>query len=82
MSGTKNAIRSLTPRERQVLVLITQGVSVKQIAEDAGLAEGTVKIYISNVLRKLGVQTRIEALCKIVALAGINLEREITKAAK
>lgn len=51
----------LTARERDVLRLLVSGVSNKEIADALALRESTVRIYVSNVLVKLGAKTRTEA---------------------
>jgi DNA-binding NarL/FixJ family response regulator len=51
----------LTPREREVLVLIGRGFSNKRIAAELGLAEKTVKTHVGHVLAKLGVTDRTQA---------------------
>jgi DNA-binding NarL/FixJ family response regulator len=51
----------LSEREIEVLKLLAQGLSNKEIAEQLYLAEGTVKNYVSNVLSKLGVTDRTQA---------------------
>ena len=51
----------LTDRERQVLKLAGDGMSGAQIAEELRLAEGTVRNYLSEVMRKLGAANRVEA---------------------
>lgn len=48
----------LTPRERQVALLVTRGLSNKDVAREMGLSEGTVKIYVHNIFRKLGAKNR------------------------
>lgn len=51
----------LTLRERQVLKLIAEGLTNRQIGESLGLAEKTVKNYVSGLLAKLGMQRRTQA---------------------
>ncbi|WP_157957852.1 LuxR C-terminal-related transcriptional regulator [Aliidiomarina celeris] len=54
-------LQALTKRERQTLILIAQGNSNKHIAKALDIAEGTVKVHVKNLLRKLGLQTRLAA---------------------
>ncbi len=51
----------LTPREREVLLCITQGRSNREIAEELGIAEKTVRIHVSSMLEKMGVRDRTQA---------------------
>ncbi|WP_303709707.1 helix-turn-helix transcriptional regulator, partial [Microbacterium paraoxydans] len=51
----------LTARERQVLALIAEGLSNRQIGERLFISVKTVSVHVSAVLRKLGVSTRTEA---------------------
>lgn len=51
-----------TPRERQVLALLVEGGSTKQIAKALDLSPETVKDYLANVYRKLGVRDRLAAV--------------------
>jgi DNA-binding NarL/FixJ family response regulator len=51
----------LTPRERDVLGLIAEGLTNGDIGEHLGLTEGTVKGYVNVLFRKLGVSTRTQA---------------------
>jgi DNA-binding NarL/FixJ family response regulator len=51
----------LSEREREVLVLVAQGYSNREIAERLVLAEGTVKNHVSNILGKLQAENRTQA---------------------
>ena len=52
---------NLTERERQVLALIAEGMTNKEIAQQLSLSHGTVRVYVSHILAKLGVGNRTEA---------------------
>jgi two-component system response regulator DevR len=54
-------LASLTAREREVLTLISEGLTNRQIGEQLFLAEKTVKNYVSGLLAKLGMQRRTQA---------------------
>jgi DNA-binding NarL/FixJ family response regulator len=58
---TPPRLDDLTLRERQVLALIAAGHSNATIGDSLGLAEATVKKYVSGVLAKLGAQNRVQA---------------------
>jgi two-component system nitrate/nitrite response regulator NarL len=51
---------SLTPREREIVSLLRQGMRNKQIAGEMGITEGTVKIYLFRLFHKMGVRNRFE----------------------
>lgn len=51
---------SLTPREREIVGLLRQGLRNKQIAAEMGITEGTVKIYLFRLFHKLDVRNRFE----------------------
>lgn len=52
---------ALTERETEVLRLIAQGKANKEIARNLNISEKTVKVHVSNILSKLGVQSRTQA---------------------
>jgi two-component system NarL family response regulator len=55
-----------SPREREVLALISQGRSNKEIAGSLGLSEDTVKRHVSNVMEKLGASDRAQAVTEAI----------------
>ena len=58
---TDPRLRSLSPTERRILDLIADGLTNRQIGEHLGLAEKTVKNYVSTVLAKMGMERRTQA---------------------
>jgi two-component system, NarL family, nitrate/nitrite response regulator NarL len=56
----------LSHREQQVIALVCDGISNKEIAEKLGVTEGTVKIHLHSIYEQLGVRSRIELM---IALA-------------
>jgi DNA-binding NarL/FixJ family response regulator len=55
------AADALTDREREVLVLVAQGLSNQQIADSLVISERTARTHVSNILGKLGVASRTQA---------------------
>ncbi len=66
--GPETPAVSLSPRQEQVLRLMVEGRSNKQIARELGLGEGTVKVHVAALFRTLGVTSRAAA-----AAAGLRL---------
>jgi len=54
-------LQALTDREREVLVLVAQGLSNQQIADSLVISERTARTHVSNILGKLGVASRTQA---------------------
>jgi two-component system nitrate/nitrite response regulator NarL len=59
-SAGRDAGKNLTPRELEIVRMITQGLRNKAIAERLSISEGTVKIHLHNIYEKLGVDGRLE----------------------
>jgi len=53
--------RELTPRQHAILDLIADGLTNKEIARELGITEGSVKIHVRSLFRKLGVSNRTQA---------------------
>jgi DNA-binding NarL/FixJ family response regulator len=65
---------SLTPRETEVLSLVAKGFSNAEVAERLGRAEGTVKVHLKNILQKLGVDDRTDAVTTAMRRGFIRLD--------
>ncbi len=64
---------ALTPREREVLQLIAQGLPNKTIAVELGISEHTVKFHVGSILAKLDASSRAEALARAARVGLIVL---------
>lgn len=60
-SPEPNPFSELTPRESEILSLLAEGQSNKAIARNLGISDGTVKLHVKAILRKLDVHSRVEA---------------------
>ena len=65
----------LTPRELEILCLLAEGQSNKVIARNLGISDGTVKLHVKAILRKLNVHSRVEAAVMAVERNFCNKER-------
>jgi len=62
MAGRHNAAEELTDREREVLRLLADGLSNAGIGQRLFISESTVKFHLRNLIRKLGVTKRTDAV--------------------
>ena len=63
----------LTNREREVFLLLIKNNTTSEIAEILGISEKTVRNHISNVIQKLGVKGRAQAVIELIRLGNITL---------
>ena len=70
----RDPLADLTPRERSVLVLLARGYRNAAIAAELGLTRGTVKVNVSRVLSKLGVDDRTQAALVALRAGLVSLE--------
>ena len=63
----------LTKRENEIFTLLVSGSSTKDIASFLNISEKTVRNHISNVMQKLGVKGRAQAVVELIKLKEISL---------
>ena len=70
MRALRESYTSLTPREREVMVLVTSGLLNKQVGGELGISEITVKAHRGQVMRKMKADS-LPALVHVVARLGL-----------
>lgn len=70
-SGDEPRPEPLTPRQREVLELLAQGLSNREIAERLFLSEGTVKNVVSEIYARLQVRDRVQAVLRARGMLGL-----------
>jgi DNA-binding NarL/FixJ family response regulator len=70
--GAEKTAMELTNRERQIIRLVSEGLSNKQIARRLSITDGTVKVHLHHICEKLQVSNR-------TAIAAVNLSRGLDK---
>lgn len=63
----------LTKREKEIFTLLIDDYSTIQISEELNISEKTVRNHISNVIQKLGVKSRIQAVLELIRMKEIEL---------
>ena len=69
----KAKLETLTPREREVMTLVTAGLMNKQVAGEIGVSEITVKIHRGHVMRKMGARSLAD-LVRMAEVLGVSRE--------
>jgi two-component system nitrate/nitrite response regulator NarL len=72
--GTQGPTEQLTSREREILLLLVQGRSTKEMARALELSRHTVRTHIQNILSKLSVHSRLEAAAYALLYGLVELE--------
>jgi FixJ family two-component response regulator len=70
-SGVRDSYGRLSPREREVMTLVTRGLMNKQVAHELGLSEITVKLYRGQAMRKMGAGSLAD-LVRMAELLGLH----------
>ena len=64
---------SLTPREQEILVMVSDGFTMQQVGTRLGISPRTVETHVAKLYRKLGVRTRVQAVSRAAQLGLIEL---------
>jgi FixJ family two-component response regulator len=75
VSDLRVHFESLTPREREVMSFVTAGLMNKQIANEIGLSEITVKIHRGHVMKKMGARSLAD-LVRMAEALGVRAKPE------
>ena len=63
----------LTKREKEIFTLLINNYNTKEIANELGISEKTVRNHISNVMQKLGVNGRASAVVELLKLKELSI---------
>lgn len=72
-------LHEMTPQQLRVLDMLAHGLQNKQIAHELDISETTVKVHVSDILRKLNVLSRTRAIIEIAKIDFINLGDEAAR---
>jgi two-component system nitrate/nitrite response regulator NarL len=70
----------ITPREREIMIAVLEGLSNKLICRKLGISEGTVKIHLHNIYEKLGIANRTMLAVLALKLHGDQPEPRLPRA--
>ncbi|OKO92120.1 regulator [Bradyrhizobium sp. NAS80.1] len=70
----RQRVQTLTAREREIMLLMAEGLVAKQIAAKLGVSEVTVKVHRARMMRKLGLRSPIEVV-RLIDSMGLEAER-------
>ena len=74
VQGVSATQKILTQREKEVFELLIANYSTKEIAKRMGISDKTVRNHISNVMLKLGVKGRAQAVVELLKLEELSLD--------
>jgi len=70
ITNTANVLSALTPRERQIMRLVSEGLSNKEIGRQLNIVDGTIKVHLHNIFQKLDIGNR--TVLAALAISEIN----------
>ena len=69
LSGAHGSMRSLTPQELQVALIVATGATNKEVAASLFLSQKTIEFHLTNAYRKLGVRSRVALVRRVEGLS-------------
>lgn len=73
-SEVNNMTRFLTKREKEIFELLIENNTTKDVADILNISEKTVRNHISNVIQKLSVNTRYQAVIELIKNGELNIK--------
>ena len=70
---SSEVVGTLTPREREILELLAEGLTMQQIGRRLSISPRTVETHVAKLYRKLAVRTRVQAIARAASLGLIEL---------
>ncbi|HYI30844.1 MAG TPA: response regulator transcription factor [Bradyrhizobium sp.] len=70
MTRLGHGIMALTPQQVRVLMMLSEGLPTRQMASELGVTEETIKAHVSDILQKLDVESRTQAVIAAAKIAG------------
>jgi DNA-binding NarL/FixJ family response regulator len=65
-AAARSAADELSPREQEIMRLVLQGLTNKEIGENLSLRVGTIRQHVSSIMRKLRVRSKLEAVVHVM----------------
>ncbi len=76
MGGEDELFQTLSPRETEILTLVTRGLSNKEIAHELGISHQTVKNHMTKILQKLDLLDRTQAAVYALSRGWVRLREQ------
>ena len=77
-AGTANALTALTHRERQIMGLVSEGLSNKEIGRRLNISDGTIKVHLHHIYEKLEISNRTALAALAISQAALAVSQNTT----
>lgn len=75
-------MKKLTPRQKQVLDLVCEGLTVEEISDRIGLAYGTVRVHLGCLFKIFGAKNRVKLAIEAIRCGNFDLTAQVTSTIK